>query len=60
MTLVMMMAMAISAAAMPYNTARNEALYLSDKMAYELGLTLCSSLRDSIFRARKRLRGKVN
>ena len=39
MTLVMMMAIAISAAAMPYNTARNEALYLSDKMAYELGLT---------------------
>ena len=33
------MAIAISAAAMPYNTARNEALYLSDKMAYELGLT---------------------
>ena len=24
---------------MPYNTARNEALFLSDKMAYELGLT---------------------
>ena len=39
MTLVMMMAIAISAAAMPYNTARNEALYLSEKMAYELGLT---------------------
>ena len=39
MTLVMMMAMAISAAAMPYNTARNEALFLADKMAYELGLT---------------------
>ena len=39
MTLVMMMTIAISAAAMPYNTARNEALYLSDKMAYELGLT---------------------
>ena len=39
MTLVMMMAIAISAAAMPYNTARNEALYLSDKMAYELRLT---------------------
>ena len=39
MTLVIMMAIAISAAAMPYNTARNEALYLSDKMAYELGLT---------------------
>ena len=39
MTLVMMMAIAISAAAMPYNTARNEALFLADKMAYELGLT---------------------
>ena len=39
MTLVMMMTIAISAAAMPFNTARNEALYLSDKMAYELGLT---------------------
>ena len=39
MTLVMMMATTISAAAMPYNTARNEALFLSDKMAYELGLT---------------------
>ena len=39
MTMVMMMAIAISAAAMPYNSARNEALFLSDKMAYELGLT---------------------
>ena len=39
MTLVMMMAIVISAAAMPYNTARDEALFLSDKMAYELGLT---------------------
>ena len=39
MTLVMMMTIAISAAAMPYNTARNEALFLADKMAYELGLT---------------------
>ena len=39
MTMVMMMTIAISAAAMPYNTARNEALFLSDKMAYELGLT---------------------
>ena len=39
MTLVMMMTIAISAAAMPFNTARNEALFLSDKMAYELGLT---------------------
>ena len=39
LTLVMMMTIAISAAAMPYNAARNEALFLSDKMAYELGLT---------------------
>ena len=39
MTLVMMMTIVMSAAAMPYNTARNEALFLSDKMAYELGLT---------------------
>ncbi len=39
LTMVMMMTIAISAAAMPYNTARNEALFLSDKMAYELGLT---------------------
>ena len=39
MTMVMMMTIVISAAAMPYNTARNEALFLSDKMAYELGLT---------------------
>ena len=39
MTLVMMMTIAISAAAMPYTAARNEALFLSDKMAYELGLT---------------------
>ena len=39
MTMVMMMTIAISAAAMPYNTARNEALFLADKMAYELGLT---------------------
>ena len=39
MTMVMMMTIAISAAAMPYTAARNEALFLSDKMAYELGLT---------------------
>ncbi len=39
MTLVMMMTIAISAAAMSYSAARNEALFLSDKMAYELGLT---------------------
>lgn len=39
MTLAMMMTIAISAAAMNYNAARSEALFLSDKMAYELGLT---------------------
>ena len=39
LTMVMMMTIAISAAAMSYNAARNEALFLSDKMAYELGLT---------------------
>ena len=39
MFLVMMMTIAISSNAMPYATAREEALFLSDKMAYELGLT---------------------
>ena len=39
LTMVMMMTIAISAAAMSYSAARNEALFLSDKMAYELGLT---------------------
>ena len=39
MTLVMMMTIAISATAMNYKAARDEALFLSDKMAYELGLT---------------------
>ncbi len=39
MFLAMMMTIAISANAMTYNTARNEALFLSDKMAYELGLS---------------------
>ena len=39
MTMAMMMTIAISATAMTYNQARNEALFLSDKMAYELGLT---------------------
>ena len=38
-TLVMMMTIAISANAMSYNAAKNEALFLSDKMAYELNLT---------------------
>ena len=39
MTLAMMMAMTISATAMSYNMAKNEALFLSDKMAWELNLT---------------------
>ncbi|MBO4486158.1 MAG: hypothetical protein J5734_03355 [Prevotella sp.] len=34
-----MMVMTVSANAMSYNAAKNEALFLSDKMAYELGLT---------------------
>ena len=38
-TLAMMMAMTITANAMSYTAARNEALFLSDKMAYELNLT---------------------
>ena len=36
---MMMMVMTISANAMSYNAAKNEALFLSDKMAYELNLT---------------------
>ena len=39
MILAVMMVMAISANAMSYNAAKNEALFLSDKMAYELNLT---------------------
>ena len=39
MTLAMMMVMTVSANAMSYNAAKNEALLLSDKMAYELNLT---------------------
>ena len=39
MTLAMMMVMTISANAMSYNMAKNEALFLSDKMAWELNLT---------------------
>ena len=38
-TLAMMMAMTITANAMSFKTAKNEALFLSDKMAYELNLT---------------------
>ena len=39
MILAMMMVMTVSANAMSYNAAKNEALFLSDKMAYELNLT---------------------
>ena len=36
--MVAMMAMTLTAAAMPYTEARNKAMFLSDKMAYELSL----------------------
>ena len=39
MILAVMMVMTISANAMSYNAAKNEAIFLSDKMAYELNLT---------------------
>ena len=39
LVMAMMMVMTISANAMNYNAAKNEALFLSDKMAYELNLT---------------------
>ena len=39
MTLVAMLAFAASGKAMSYEQARNEALFLTDKMAYELNLT---------------------
>jgi len=39
MIMAMMMAMAISAKAMSYKEAKYEALFLSDKMAYELNLS---------------------
>ena len=39
MLMAMMMAMTITAHAMSYSAAKNEALFLSDKMAYELNLT---------------------
>ena len=38
-TLVMMMVITITANAMSYTAAKNEALFLSDKMAWELNLT---------------------
>ncbi len=39
MILAMMMVMTVTANAMSYNAAKDEALFLSDKMAYELNLT---------------------
>ena len=39
MIMAMMMVMTMSANAMSYTAAKNEALFLSDKMAYELNLT---------------------
>ena len=39
MILAMMVAIATSAAAMTYREAKREALFLADKMAYELNLT---------------------
>ena len=39
MVMAMMMVMTMSANAMSYTAAKNEALFLSDKMAYELNLT---------------------
>ena len=39
MFMAMMMVMTVSANAMSYNAAKYEALFLSDKMAYELNLT---------------------
>ena len=39
MILAVMMVMTISANAMSYNAAKHEALFLSDKMAYELNFT---------------------
>ena len=39
MIMAMMMALTITANAMSYTAAKNEALFLSDKMAYELKLT---------------------
>ena len=39
MTLMAMLTMTVSATAMSFEQARNEALFLTDKMAYELNLT---------------------
>ena len=37
-TLIALLSIMVSANAMPYEQARNEALFLTDKMAYELNL----------------------
>ena len=37
--MVAMMTIVLTAAAMPYTDARNKAMFLTDKMAYELNLT---------------------
>ena len=37
--LVMLFTMTVSASAMSYEEARNEALFLTEKMAYELNLS---------------------
>ena len=47
MFMAMMMAMTITANAMTFNMAKNEALFLSDKMAYELNLT--SAQYDAVY-----------
>ena len=39
MTLIAMVTMTFSAQAMSYEQAREQALFLTDKMAYELNLT---------------------
>jgi hypothetical protein len=38
-TLIMMMVITVTTNAMSFTTAKNEALFLSDKMAWELNLT---------------------
>jgi hypothetical protein len=39
LTLIAILTLTVSARAMSYEQARNEALFLTDKMAYELNLT---------------------
>ena len=39
LTLVALLVMAVQASAMSYEQARQQALFLTDKMAYELNLT---------------------